>query len=35
MIVRLDAETLTAGAWVFDPQGGERAIMLEVELEQQ
>jgi hypothetical protein len=34
MIVRLDAETLTSGAWVFDPQGGERAIMLEVEFEQ-
>ncbi|UCI05245.1 Mov34/MPN/PAD-1 family protein [Mesorhizobium sp. B1-1-8] len=35
MIVRLDAETLTVGAWVFDPQGEERAITLEVELEQQ
>lgn len=31
MIVRLDAETLTVGAWVFDPQGEERAITLEVE----
>lgn len=35
MIVRLDTETLTVGAWVFDPQGEERAITLEVELEQQ
>lgn len=35
MIVRLDTETLTAGAWVFDPQGGERTVSLEVELEQQ
>lgn len=35
MIVRLDAEALTAGAWVFDPQGRERAVSLEVELEQQ
>ena len=35
MIVRLDAEALTAGAWVFDPQGGESAVSLEVELEQQ
>lgn len=30
MIVRLDAETLTAGAWVFDPQGAERPVTLEV-----
>jgi hypothetical protein len=35
MIVRLDAEALTAGAWVIDPQGRERAVSLEVELEQQ
>ncbi|TGV11392.1 hypothetical protein EN816_24350 [Mesorhizobium sp. M8A.F.Ca.ET.173.01.1.1] len=35
MIVRLDAETLTSGAWVFDPQGNERRVLLEVELEQQ
>ncbi|ANT54477.1 Mov34/MPN/PAD-1 family protein [Mesorhizobium amorphae] len=33
MIVRLDAETLTSGAWVFDPQGNERRVLLEVELE--
>ncbi|WP_372012443.1 Mov34/MPN/PAD-1 family protein [Tistrella mobilis] len=31
MIVRLDAETLTAGAWVFDPQGAEHPVTLEVE----
>ncbi|MPL79687.1 hypothetical protein SDC9_25571 [bioreactor metagenome] len=31
MIVRLDAETLTAGAWVFDPQGAEHPVILEVE----
>lgn len=31
MIVRLDAETLTAGAWVFDPQGAEHAVTLEME----
>ncbi|MCK1628296.1 Mov34/MPN/PAD-1 family protein [Bradyrhizobium sp. 160] len=30
MIVRLDAEALTAGAWLFDPQGAERAVSLEV-----
>ncbi|RRH92936.1 hypothetical protein EH240_30820 [Mesorhizobium tamadayense] len=35
MIVRLDAETLTSGAWVFDPQGNERRVLLEVELERQ
>lgn len=35
MIVRLDAERLTAGAWVFDPQGDERAVLLEIEREQQ
>lgn len=31
MIVRLDAETLTASAWVFDPQGAEHPVTLEVE----
>lgn len=31
MIVRLDVETLTVGAWVFDPQGGEHPVTLEVE----
>jgi JAB domain-containing protein similar to deubiquitination enzymes len=35
MIVRLDAKALTTGAWVFDPQGGEGSVLLEVELEQQ
>jgi len=30
MIVRLEAKTLTAGAWIFDPTGVERAIMLEM-----
>lgn len=32
MIVRLDAETLTTGAWVFDPQGAEHPITLEIEI---
>lgn len=31
MIVRLDAAMLTAGAWVFDPQGAEHPVTLEVE----
>jgi hypothetical protein len=31
MIVRLDAEKLTAGAWIFDPQGAEYPVTLEVE----
>lgn len=30
MIVRLDADRLTKGAWVFDPQGREHEIHLEV-----
>jgi hypothetical protein len=34
MIARLDGEALTAGAWVFDPQGGERAVTLEIQSEQ-
>jgi hypothetical protein len=33
VIVRLDEETLSAGAWLFDPQGAERGIDLEVGLE--
>ena len=33
VIVRLDGETLSAGAWLFDPQGAERGIDLEVDLE--
>lgn len=31
MIVRLDAERLTAGAWVFDPRGAEHPVTLEIE----
>lgn len=31
MIVRLDVGRLTAGAWVFDPQGTEEPITLEIE----
>lgn len=31
MIVRLDVGRLTAGAWVFDPQGAEEPITLEIE----
>jgi proteasome lid subunit RPN8/RPN11 len=34
MIVRLDTNTLTSGGWLFDPQGAERAITLEIEHEQ-
>ncbi len=30
MIVRLDGDVLNAGAWVFDPQGAERAIAVEM-----
>jgi hypothetical protein len=29
MIVRLDTDVLTAGAWVFDPNGAEHPIQLE------
>jgi hypothetical protein len=29
MIVRLNAGTLTCGAWLFDPQGTERSVTLE------
>lgn len=31
MIVRCDSGTLTCGAWVFDPQGRESEVELEVE----
>jgi proteasome lid subunit RPN8/RPN11 len=31
MIVRLDAETLTAGAWLFDPQGAEYPVIVGME----
>lgn len=31
MIVRLHAETLTTGAWVFDPRGAEHPVKLQVE----
>ncbi len=31
MIVRLDFETLTAGAWVFDPQGAEYPVIVGIE----
>jgi hypothetical protein len=31
MIVRLDEATLTTGAWLFDPHGIEKAIVLEFE----
>lgn len=34
MIVRLDQSTLTTAAWVFDPQGNEHGIALEVDIEQ-
>lgn len=34
MIVRLYGGTLTMGAWLFDPQGAERAITLEMDREQ-
>jgi len=34
MIVRLDPSTLTTAAWVFDPQGNEYGITLEVDIEQ-
>ncbi len=30
MIVRLDGEFLTVGAWVFDPHGTEQAITVEM-----
>lgn len=30
MIVRLDPEALRAGAWLFDPQGAEHSIILEM-----
>jgi hypothetical protein len=33
MIVRLDSTELKGGAWVFDPQGRERAAILEFENE--
>lgn len=31
LIARLDGTELTTGAWVFDPQGHERSISLEIE----
>lgn len=31
MIVRIDGDHLTAGAWLFDPNGSERAITLELQ----
>ena len=31
MIVRYDSGTLTYGAWVFDPQGRESGVQLEIE----
>lgn len=31
MIVRIDADRLTAGAWLFDPNGTERVITLELQ----
>jgi hypothetical protein len=31
MIVRIDGVTLTTGAWLFDPQGIEKTIVLEFE----
>jgi [CysO sulfur-carrier protein]-S-L-cysteine hydrolase len=34
VIVRLDGDTLSAGAWLFDPQGEEPSIDLEIDLEQ-
>lgn len=30
MIVRIDGESLTTGAWVFDPRGTEKPIEMEV-----
>lgn len=33
MIVRLDKGEFTAGAWVFDTQGGEYKVTLEIEIE--
>jgi hypothetical protein len=35
MIVRLDHDAVTAGAWVYDPQGMERGIDLEMNIERQ
>lgn len=31
MIVRLDGDVLKSGAWVFDPQGRELSVTLEIE----
>lgn len=31
MIVRLDGETLSASAWLFDPKGTEQAVALEMQ----
>lgn len=31
MIVRLDGEQISSGAWLFDPRGGEREVDLEFE----
>ncbi|GAM99782.1 hypothetical protein U91I_03437 [alpha proteobacterium U9-1i] len=31
MIVRLDGDKITRGAWLFDPRGGERLVTLEFE----
>lgn len=33
MIVRLEISTLAAGAWVFDPNGGEECVTLELRLD--
>jgi hypothetical protein len=33
VIVRLDDDALSAGAWLFDPQGAERGIRLEINVE--
>ena len=35
MIVRLDRDAITSGAWVFDPQGRESDIGLEMDVERQ
>lgn len=34
MIVRLDSNIMTSGAWLFDPRGAEQAVLLEFERSQ-
>ena len=33
VIVRLDGDALSAGAWLFDPQGAEHGINMEIDVE--